>query len=191
MLERRTPLDSVQAYAGRHGPTIEHVGLRVSPVRGRGLLLLQTTAAPALQESLAQELGLALPSAQTATLLGHYALLWLTPAEWLLELPVDQTDAVHRALTRQLTSALAAVTDFSDALMSIEISGEHAAEVLATGCSLDLRPHAFPSSRVARTALADIPAILWNPGGADRYRCLVDRGFAAHLLAWLDGAAPP
>lgn len=190
MLEHRTPLDSVPVHAGQRSSIIECAGFRVTPIRDRGQLLLQSAAVPALREALAQELDLALPAAQTATLLGHYALLWLAPAEWLLELPAVEIDAVQGALTRRLSSALAAVTDFSDALMSIEISGERGAEILATGCSLDFGPHAFPSSRVARTALADIPAILWNPGGANRYRCLADRGFAAHLLAWLGEASP-
>lgn len=63
-------------------------------------------------------------------------------------------------------------------------------ERLMTGCSLNLKPNAFPSGRVARTALADISAILWNPGNPDRFRCVVDRGFTAHFLKWLEGASP-
>jgi sarcosine oxidase subunit gamma len=152
--------------------------------------MLQSASVSALQEALSQVAGLGLPAAQQATVLGDYALLWLAPAEWLLELPVDKTDPVEIALTHRLSSSLTVITDFSDALVAFELSGSGAPETLMTGCSLDMRSHAFPAGRVVRTALAGVPAILWNPGNPERFRCLVDRGFAEHLLSWFEGTTP-
>lgn len=191
MLEHRTAFDSVQEGLGQSGLAIERADLRVTPVRDHGLLLLQTASAPALQEALDQEMGLTLPPAQGAAVIGNYALLWLTPAEWLLEHPAGETDRIEAALALRLAASLTVVTDLSDALGPLEISGAAATAILMTGCSLDLRPRAFPSGRVARTALADVPTILWNPGNPDRFRCLIDRSFADHFLLWLKGATPP
>jgi sarcosine oxidase subunit gamma len=180
--------DSMGEGLGQSGLAIEHGGLGITPVRDRGLLLLQAASAHALRDALDQALDLTLPTAQNASVRGDYALLWLSPAEWLLELHVNETRAVESELSRRLTSSLAVVTDIGDALVSFELSGAGVLEILMTGCGLDLRPHAFPPGRVARTALADVPAILWNPGKPDRLRCLIDRGFAGHFLLWLEGA---
>jgi sarcosine oxidase subunit gamma len=188
MLEHHTPFDSLREDLGQHGLAIELVGLHVSPVRNRGLILLQTASVAALQDALDQALDLTLPPTQNATVRGDHALLWLTPMEWLLELQVANTCAVATDLSRRLPSSVAVVTDISDALVSFELRGARAPEILMTGCSLDLRPHAFPAGRVARTALADVPAILWNPGKPDRLRCFIDRGFTQHFLIWLEGA---
>ena len=189
MLEHRTPFDSIRKEEDPGSAAISRE-LIVTPVRDKGLLLLQSASLPALQAALEQEIGLPLPPAQQASLHAPYALLWLTPAQWLLELPAGECDSIGAALSGRLASALAAITDFSDALVALEVGGAGLADVLMSGCSLDLSADAFPPGRVARTALADVPAILWNPGGPGRIRCLIgERGFETHLFAWLKGTA--
>lgn len=190
MLEHHTPFDAVREGLCHADIAIERADLGVTPIRDRGLLLLQTASMAALQEALAQALGLILPPAQNASVLGDYALLPLTPAEWLLELPANKTESVQVDLSQRVGSSLAVVTDLTDALASFEVSGAGAPEILMTGCSLDLTPRAFPCGRVARTALADVAAILWNPGNPHRVRCLIDRGFTKHFLIWLEGTMP-
>jgi sarcosine oxidase, subunit gamma len=190
VLEHRTPFDAGGEGLCHIDMTFERAGLRVSAIRERGLLLLQTASRAALQGALAEALDLTLPPAQHASLRGEYALLFLTPAEWLLECPAEESEPIQIDLSQRVGSSLAVVTDLSDALASFEVSGAHAPEILMTGCSLDLTPRAFPCGRVARTALADVPAILWNPGNPDRVRCLIDRGFAKHFLLWLEGTMP-
>lgn len=190
MLKHLAPFDSVQQPLGQRVAAIERVDLHVTPVRDQGLLLLQTASPPALREVLDQTVGLTLPAARRAAMHDSYVVLWLTPAEWLLQLPASETDPIGATLVRRLASSLSVVTDLSDAFVSVDVGGVGGTEILMTGCSLDLRPEAFPAGHVARTALADVPAILWNPGDADCIRCLVDRGFASHFLAWLEGTTP-
>jgi heterotetrameric sarcosine oxidase gamma subunit len=190
MLEHRTPLDSIRERQAQHGPTIERRDFHVAPANEKGLLMLQSASVSSLQKALSQVLDLTLPAAQQVNVLGNYALLWLGPAEWLIEVPRDETDAVEGAPTQCMAPSLTVITDFSDALVSFEVSGSGAPETLMTGCSLDMRSHAFPARRVVRTALAGVPAILWNPGNPDRFRCLLDRGFAGHFLIWLEGTTP-
>jgi sarcosine oxidase subunit gamma len=169
---------------------LERSDLRVTPIRDRGLLLMQTASASALQAALEQEIGLTLPPPLNTTALDGYAVLWLAPREWLLDLPAAEADPIATALTRRLSSSLAVVTDLSDGLVSLEVSGSGAAGILMTGCSLDLGPNRFPPGRVVRTALADVPAILRNPGEPERIHCLIERAFADHFLDWLDGTTP-
>ena len=187
MLEHRQPFELLCETRGND--LVDEPRLRIARVSA-GLLLLQSTFAPPLQEALGSEIGLELPAPLAASVCGDYTVLWLTPAEWLLELPANKTESLRNALTQRLATSLAVVTDMSDAFACCEVSGTRAAEIMMSGCSLDLRTQAFPARRVARTALADIPVIIWNPGGEpQRLRCLIDRSFAGHLRDWLVDAA--
>jgi heterotetrameric sarcosine oxidase gamma subunit len=186
MLEHRSPFDSLRESRGGH--LADEPGLRATPAEA-GFLLLQSTPESRLQDALTSEIGLGLPAPQEASVRGDYALLWLTPSEWLLELPAKEADSVQIALTHRLAASLATVTDMSDAFACCEVSGARAAEALMSGCSLNLHAHAFPSGRVARTALADIPIIIRKVAQPHDFRCLVDRGFAGHFRDWLADAA--
>lgn len=186
MLEHRNPFDSLRESRGVY--IADQPDLRATHSEA-GFLLLQSTSESSLRDALTGAIGLDLPAPQQASVRGDYALLWLTPAEWLLELPAKETDPMQVALTRRLTTSLATVTDMSDAFACCEVSGARAAEALMSGCSLELHAHAFPSGRVARTALADIPIIIRKVAQPPGFRCLVDRGFAGHFRDWLADAA--
>ena len=188
MLEHQQPFDPV--IQGGDSRFVVMPDIHMTWLSGWGFLLLQSPSESALQDALLSHTGLPLPAPQTASAGGDCALLWLTPQEWLLACPVSQTESLRAALTRQLTTHLAAVTDMSDALGVCELSGTRCADVLMSGCTLDLRADAFPAGRCSRTGLADIPAVLWNPGKEPRsIRCIVDRSHARHLRDWLADAA--
>lgn len=182
MLEHQQPLDSPPEARGSH-PTDEP-GLRVK-LSETGLVLLQSPSESTLQDALTSEIALRLPAPGETCVRGDYALLWLTPAEWLLECPVKDTDSLHSGFTRRLATSLAVVTDMSDAFTCFELSGARAADILMSGCSLDLRTDIFPAGRVARTPLAGIPAIIRKTGEPHGFRCLVDRSYARHIRDWL------
>lgn len=182
MLKHQNSFESLREH--RSGCLADESGFRVT-LSHAGYLLLQSTFESSLQDALASEIGLDLPAPHRASARDDYALLWLTPAEWLLELPAKETDSLQSALTRRLATSFAVVTDMSEAFACCEVNGARATETLMSGCSLDLRAHAFAEGRVARTALADIPAIVWKTGEPQRYRCIIDRSFAGHLRNWL------
>ena len=184
VLEHRAPLQ--QCSRAHESEAIDRPGLRVVPVRDRGFLLLQGTPTDIrFHDAILEQLGVRLPAPQTTIIRGDSALLWMTPTEWLLELPAAPTLAVQAALSTRLASALAAATDVSDSFARFDVSGEHAADVLMTGCSVNLRSHALAAGQVVRTAVADVPAILWRSGDSQPFRCLVDRSVAEHFWNWL------
>jgi heterotetrameric sarcosine oxidase gamma subunit len=186
MLEHQNPLNSSPDAPG--GYLVEEPGLVVT-ASGAGFLLLQSRSESTLQDALTSEIGLRLPAPGEVSVRGDYALLWLTPAEWLLEAPPKEINSIQIALARRVASSLTVMTDMSDAFACCEVTGDRAAEVLMSGCSLDLRTDAFPLGRVARTALANIPVIIRRAGKLQRLRCLIDRSFAHHLLDWLVAVA--
>jgi sarcosine oxidase, subunit gamma len=182
MLEHQQPFDSPPEARGSlvaDGP-----GIRVQLAQ-LGLLLLQSPSVSALEDALTSEVGLGLPAAGQTRTRDEYTLLWLAPAEWLLDCPVSDAGSLHGALTRRLAASIAAVIDMSDAFASFEVSGTRACNMLMSGCSLNLHADGFPAGRVARTSLAGIPAIMRKTGEPCAFRCLVDRGYICHIRDWL------
>lgn len=102
--------------------------------------------------------------------------LWLGPDEWLV---LGGREEDH-------SDALAAV-DVSASRVTFELAGEEVRDVLARGCSLDLRPSRFGPGRCARTLLARADAIL-HCTGDDTFRVLVRRSYAPYVHAWLEDA---
>lgn len=184
MLEHQKPFDSL--WESRDTDLANQLGLRVA-LSGAGFLLLQSSTEVPLRDALAGEIGIMIPAPGEACVRGDCALLWLTPAEWLLELPARKIDSVQSTLTRRLGTSLALVTDMTDAFACLDVSGACAAEVLMSGCSLNLHAHAFTAGRVARTAFADIPTVIRKTAEPHGFRCLIDRSFAGHMRDWLVG----
>lgn len=89
--------------------------------------------------------------------------IWLGPDEWLA---LEAADGV----------------DVSDQREVIEV-GPDARTRLARGCTLDLRPHAFPPGSAAQTLVAHAPAIVL--AHEDGLRLLVPSSYAEHVTDWL------
>ena len=121
---------------------------------------------------------------------GDRTTLCLGPDEWLVLGP----DGTQGDIESELRDAIArsggwgAVTDVSAARTTFELSREHARDVLAKGCSLDLHPRAFGPGRCAETALARAQVVLHQVDERPTYELLVAGSLAAYLAAWLADA---
>lgn len=102
--------------------------------------------------------------------------LWLGPDEWLV---LDGRE-------QNYPEALAAV-DVSANRICLELSGPGAADVLSSGCALDLHESAFPPGSCAQTLLARAQVIFYRPD-EHTFRLLVRPSFADYLRAWLRDA---
>ncbi len=81
-----------------------------------------------------------------------------------------------------------AVTDVSDAFVTLAIDGAQAAALIARGCGLDLSVESFGQSACARTRLAQLPVLLRRTA-SERFECMVDRPAGQYLHDWLEDAA--
>ena len=97
--------------------------------------------------------------------------LWLGPDEWL----------VLGGREEDFADAAAAV-DVSANRVVFELAGPGAAEVLATGCSVDVAP-----GRCAQTLLAHAQVIVLRPE-PDRWWVFVRPSYAPYVRAWLEDA---
>jgi len=148
------------------------------------------------------QLGLALPNAQTVaeleqrleTLLPRgpswiqvdaLSVFALGSRAWLLE--GETLTPVRAKLDSDLRALGANAADVSDAFEAFRLTGEAAAALLATGCSMDLHPSAFPVGACARALLARLDVVL--TAVATGYDVRVERSYARHLWAWFENAA--
>ncbi|HEY7754137.1 MAG TPA: sarcosine oxidase subunit gamma family protein [Steroidobacteraceae bacterium] len=81
-----------------------------------------------------------------------------------------------------------AITDVSDANVTLAIEGPQAADLLARGCGLDLADAAFGQDACARTRFAQLPVVLRRVSH-ERFELMADRSAAQWLFDWLQDAA--
>ncbi|MDN5749193.1 MAG: sarcosine oxidase subunit gamma, partial [Pseudonocardia sp.] len=121
--------------------------------------------------------------------------IWLGPDEWLVTSPFTTPEALDGLLRAAVGPDGGAVVDVSAQRTTLRLRGEHARDVLATGCSLDLHPRAFPAGSAAQTTvgLAGVVLLALDAGAADPpatdFRLIVRSSFARHLATWLLDAA--
>ena len=131
--------------------------------------------------------GVALPDLPNTWAGSDPVIWWVSPDAWLIQSTRDGDD-----LAAQLRSDCAqlpcAVTDLSDALVTIGLEGADAGAVLARGCGLDLRAGSFGVQACARTRLAQLAVLIRRPASS-RFELVVDRAAAKYLQDWLTDAS--
>lgn len=115
------------------------------------------------------------------------ALLWLGPDERLLLLPERAPQALA-ALSAALGARPHARVDVSHRQVALQLTGPAAADILASGCPLDLDAAHFPVGMCTRTVLAKAEIILWRRGPT-LFHIEVWRSFAGYVSTFLEQAA--
>lgn len=114
--------------------------------------------------------------------------LRLGPDEWLL-ISDRPAAAIASAVGQALPGRHFALVDISHRHAAFEVAGEAAADVLNTGCPLDLNVTAFPAGSATRTVLGKAEVIIARPSAAPSFRIECWRSFARYLHALLTDAA--
>lgn len=112
---------------------------------------------------------------------------WVSPDAWLIQ-SAREGDELTAQLRAACVNLPCAITDLSDALVTIALEGPDSGAVLARGCGLDLRAGSFGAQACARTRLAQLPVLIRRPA-ASRFELVVDRSAAQYLQDWLVDAA--
>ncbi|MFF1615564.1 sarcosine oxidase subunit gamma [Amycolatopsis sp. NPDC058278] len=127
-------------------------------------------------------LGVDLPGPCTFTSGDGVDVLWMGPDEYLV-LAGPGRQAELEAVLRD--EGAAAVTDVSAQRNVVRLTGAHAAEVLAHGCSIDLEMS--PPGTCVQTLLARTGIVLMVR--EDGFTILVRQSFSGYFHAWLADAS--
>jgi sarcosine oxidase subunit gamma len=110
-----------------------------------------------LRRALAERPGIALPDGPDAARADGRVTLRIAPRRWLL---IEASGAVAESDLAAALAGRAALTDLSHARTVLRLGGPADRSVLAKLCRIDLHPSALPPSRVAQTALGQVPALI-------------------------------
>jgi len=137
--------------------------------------------------------GLPVPERRNSSLAGdgHVRVDWLGPQRYVVTAPLDQEDAVGSALEAAFAGfASANVTCITDMVVTFELAGSGAADVLAQGTPLDIGPAAFLAASVTGTELWGVGVIVERPAADPKtFRVTVERSYAGYVDGWLRTAA--
>ena len=138
--------------------------LRLSILPLRTVLRLQLGARSQRTVATLRVAERALPTALNTWLGDDPLFLRIAPDAWLVESALHDASDLVAAVRAGCGRRSFAVTDVSDASVTISVEGPQAAALLARGCGMDLSPAAFGAAACARTRLAQLPVVL-NVGG--------------------------
>ena len=119
---------------------------------------------------------------------GERRIVWLGPDEYLLLCESGKEKALHDTLINTIKKSHFAITDVSDSLCALSLSGAAVRDVLAKGCSLDLHPSKFGAGKCAQSLLAHAGITLMALSN-DTFILICRTSFAPYVHDWLVDAA--
>jgi sarcosine oxidase, subunit gamma len=182
---RRTALGDDRGAAGGLDPhAYEAAAVQVLAPRARFWLRLDPSLLGQAGSLAPFQLDLPINRCQSAA---GMRFLRLGPDEWLLLGPEVEGSLIAKEVEAALGHLHHALVDVSHAHVALSVSGPQAAEVINSGCPLDLSATAFPPGAATRTLLGKAEIILWR--SEDRiFEIECGRSLAAYVKAFLDGA---
>jgi sarcosine oxidase subunit gamma len=138
---------------------------------------------------LGEALGITLPEKpNTSTECGPIRAVWAEPNMWLIFGPHDALNNLTQKLDASELGSQCLMSDLTGGRTTLEISGQHASEILATGCPIDLHPRAFATGQSARSLFREISIHLMK-ASETAYTVTCDRSVALTLWDMLVDAA--
>lgn len=114
-----------------------------------------------------------------------HTIFWLGPNEWLL---ITEQSNVADRLTSALADQHSSVTDLSGGQILLQLTGQHACDLLAKGCTLDFHPRHFQPGHCAQSGLAKTSMLIGLLDDAPTFQIVIRRSFADYAARWLDHA---
>jgi sarcosine oxidase subunit gamma len=185
MMRRNGPLERLTEGFASLPETVQIV-----PKHFVAMVDLRVDPAGAAAADVGRHLGVALPTTPSTWVETDTArVIWLGPDEWLVTSPVQTPQALESGL-RKAVDGRGAVVDVSAQRTTLWLTGEHARDVLAAGCSIDLHPRVFRRGSAAQTllGLTGVVLVALDDTGTS-YHILVRASFAQYLASWLLDAA--
>ena len=171
------------------------VSLLIKPVTG--LLMIRTgTAADDVSNALQAHCALPLSTRLQSTVQDEYCIRWMSPDCWLLSCPLQQCHAIESAL-RDAVSGHMAIVNVSGGYTCLELSGQHARDVLMKSTGYDTHPDHLAPGKVVNTTFAKAQVTLRcvevteaMQGSTDGcYELIVRRSFSDYVWLWIQRAA--
>jgi sarcosine oxidase, subunit gamma len=168
-------------------PSFSINGFSMSPAPDSARFVLRARGAAV--DAAGSALGLELPRNAFGTgTAGTRSALWLGPDEWLLLASQSEGAAIERQLSEALDGTGHSLVDVSHRDVALTAWGPKTADVLNTGCPLDLHPSVFSAAMCTRTLLGKAEIVLWR-FALESFHVQSSRSFAGYVWRFLEQAA--
>lgn len=145
--------------------------------------------AAAVRAAIREAYGLELPETPLRVEGSGVAAIWHGDGQWLMIAARGAGDRDFEAELKERLAGIAAVTDQSDGLAVVRVSGTRVRDVLAKSIPIDLHPPAFASNGVAISHASHIGIVLWQIDTAPSFEIAVFRSYADSFARGLMHAA--
>lgn len=182
-----SPLHHVNLPELGHADAADQAGVTLQEKALVGHLVLRGKAdEPAFTSAINAVFGVGLPERLTGSGEGDTVIRWISPDEWLVTLPAEQSYEKELAL-QSASAGHFAVVNVSGGQTLLLLSGQKAGEVLQKSTSYDIHKSNFPIGKTVTTTFAKTQVVL-SRIGEDRWELIVRRSFADYLWLWLQDA---
>jgi sarcosine oxidase subunit gamma len=170
-------------------------GVQITPLPFVAMTDIRVDPTGPTAAAVAEYLGVALPTTPSSYAESEVATaIWLGPDEWLITSPFRTPEQLETGLREAVgaggTEFDGSVVDVSAQRTTVALRGEHARDLLAGGCALDLHPQVFGRGAAAQTLLGQAGVLLMAlDDTGTHYQLVVRSSFAGYLTAWLLDAA--
>jgi sarcosine oxidase subunit gamma len=120
---------------------------------------------------------------------GERVAMRLGPDEWLLSSAEGEAARIARDVESALAGLHHSLVDVSHRHVALSVAGMRAADVINSGCPLDLAPPAFQVGAATRTLLGKAEVILAKIDATPTFEVECVRSFAAYVQDFLLDAA--
>ena len=120
---------------------------------------------------------------------GERVAMRLGPDEWLLSSAEGEAARIARDVASALAGLHHSLVDVSHRHVALSVAGMRAADVINSGCPLDLAPPAFQVGAATRTLLGKAEVILAKIDGVPSFEVECVRSFAVYVQDFLLDAA--
>ena len=120
---------------------------------------------------------------------GERVAMRLGPDEWLLSGSEGEAARIARDVEPALVGLHHSLVDISHRHVALSVAGARAADVINSGCPLDLSLPAFPAGFATRTLLGKAEVILAKTNDLPTFEVECARSFAAYVQDFLLEAA--
>ncbi len=181
------------AFAGLAAASAAGRGVLVSDRDGLGLatVLARKAQLGALAARVREHYGMDLPDGPRRAAAGETAFVGTGPGAWLAT--CERGANAFAASLAQVLGATASVSDQSDGLAILRLTGPNVRDVLAKLVAIDVHPQAFRPGDAAGTTLSHMGVTLWRledgGDGAAVFELAIFRSLAGSLWHALDASA--
>ena len=162
----------------------EKHGVNLIEVKTIGHMILRGDGADADFAKVVQEvLGVSLPGRLENVYSSKTGISWISPDEWLVQMPTVQIYNAESRLREQLNGHISIVNN-SGGYVVLQLSGDKVLDLLKKCTPYNVEEENFPVGKVVSTIFAKTQAVIVRKN-KQKWEIIIRRSFAEYVFSWL------